>query len=64
MHSHEHAHGHTHEPVGQDTAFALGALLNAAFVIVEGRFAIQHATIQVETGDPVQPCELVPDHVV
>ncbi len=28
------------------------------------RFHIQHATIQVETGDPAHPCELVPDHVV
>jgi cobalt-zinc-cadmium efflux system protein len=28
------------------------------------RFAIQHATIQVETGDPAHPCELLPDHVV
>lgn len=28
------------------------------------RFAIDHATIQVETGDPEHPCVLVPDHVV
>jgi cobalt-zinc-cadmium efflux system protein len=28
------------------------------------RFAIEHATIQVETGDPEHPCVLVPDHVV
>lgn len=28
------------------------------------RFAIDHATIQVETGDPDHPCRLVPDHVV
>jgi cobalt-zinc-cadmium efflux system protein len=28
------------------------------------RFAIQHATVQVETGDPAHPCELLPDHVV
>jgi cobalt-zinc-cadmium efflux system protein len=27
-------------------------------------FAIEHATIQVETGDPEHPCVLVPDHVV
>ena len=40
MHSHEHAHGHTHEPAGHDTAFALGALLNAAFVIVEGTYGL------------------------
>ena len=28
------------------------------------RFGIEHATIQVETGDPEHPCVLVPDHVV
>jgi cobalt-zinc-cadmium efflux system protein len=28
------------------------------------RFAIEHATIQIETGDPDHPCKLVPDHVV
>ena len=28
------------------------------------RFGIDHATIQVETGDPEHPCVLVPDHVV
>ncbi|MGO8919006.1 MAG: cation diffusion facilitator family transporter [Stellaceae bacterium] len=28
------------------------------------RFAIDHSTIQVETGDPDHPCRLVPDHVV
>jgi cobalt-zinc-cadmium efflux system protein len=28
------------------------------------RFAIEHATIQIETGDPAHPCALVPDHVV
>jgi cobalt-zinc-cadmium efflux system protein len=27
-------------------------------------FAIAHATIQVETGDPDHPCTLLPDHVV
>jgi cobalt-zinc-cadmium efflux system protein len=27
-------------------------------------FEIEHATIQVETGDPEHPCVLVPDHVV
>ncbi len=27
-------------------------------------FGIEHATIQVETGDPQHPCVLVPDHVV
>ncbi len=28
------------------------------------RFAIGHATIQVETGDALHPCVLAPDHVV
>ncbi|HYM01622.1 MAG TPA: cation transporter, partial [Stellaceae bacterium] len=28
------------------------------------RFGIDHATIQVETGDPEHPCKLVPDHIV
>jgi cobalt-zinc-cadmium efflux system protein len=28
------------------------------------RFAIEHATIQIETGDSDHPCKLVPDHVV
>jgi len=40
MHSHEHAHSHAHEPVGHDKAFALGALLNAAFVVVEGAYGL------------------------
>jgi cobalt-zinc-cadmium efflux system protein len=40
MHSHEHAHDHPHEPLGYDTAFAAGALLNAAFVIVEGTYGL------------------------
>jgi len=31
---------------------------------LHARFAIDHATIQVETGDPLHPCKLVPDHVV
>jgi cobalt-zinc-cadmium efflux system protein len=40
------------------------ALLARLAVELRERFAIQHATIQVETGDPAHPCELVPDHVV
>jgi len=28
------------------------------------RFAIEHMTVQIETGDPDHPCKLVPDHVV
>jgi cobalt-zinc-cadmium efflux system protein len=31
---------------------------------LQKRFAIGHATIQVETGDPAHPCVLVPDSVV
>ena len=31
---------------------------------LQARFGIEHATIQVETGDPAHPCVLVPDHVV
>jgi cobalt-zinc-cadmium efflux system protein len=32
---------------------------------LQTRFGIEHATIQVETGDdPAHPCVLVPDHVV
>jgi cobalt-zinc-cadmium efflux system protein len=40
------------------------ALLASVAMELQGRFGIQHATIQVETGDPAHPCELVPDHVV
>jgi cobalt-zinc-cadmium efflux system protein len=31
---------------------------------LQKRFGIEHATIQVETGDPAHPCVLVPDSVV
>jgi cobalt-zinc-cadmium efflux system protein len=31
---------------------------------LQKRFGIEHATIQVETGDPAHPCVLVPDHVI
>lgn len=27
-------------------------------------FGIEHATVQVETGDPDHPCQLIPDHVI
>jgi len=40
------------------------AMLARLAVELRERFAIQHATIQVETGDPAHPFELVPDHVV
>jgi cobalt-zinc-cadmium efflux system protein len=28
------------------------------------RFGIDHATVQIEVGDPAHPCDLAPDHVV
>jgi cobalt-zinc-cadmium efflux system protein len=28
------------------------------------RFGIEHATLQVETGDPAHPCPMAPEHVV
>src|ERR1043165_3106532 len=40
MPSHQHAHDHTHERGGHDTAFAVGTLLNAAFVAVEGAYGL------------------------
>jgi cobalt-zinc-cadmium efflux system protein len=40
------------------------AMLAGLALELRDRFQIQHATIQVETGDPAHPCELVPDHVV
>jgi cobalt-zinc-cadmium efflux system protein len=39
-------------------------MLTALAQELHQRFAIDHATIQVETGDPAHPCKLVPDHVV
>ena len=39
-------------------------LLAALARELQEHFAIDHATIQVETGDPAHPCKLVPDHVV
>jgi len=40
------------------------AMLKQIVDELQQRFAIEHATIQVETGDPAHPCVLVPDHVV
>jgi len=40
------------------------AMLAGLALELRDRFRIQHATIQVETGDPAHPCELVPDHIV
>ena len=31
---------------------------------LEHRFSIEHATVQVETGDPAHPCGLAPTHVI
>jgi cobalt-zinc-cadmium efflux system protein len=47
-------------PQGHPGDHALAQLAHA----LHERFAIHHATIQVETGDPDHPCHLVPDHVV
>src|ERR1044071_384915 len=40
MPSHQHAHDHTNERGRHDTAFAVGTLLNAAFVVVEGAYGL------------------------
>lgn len=41
------------------------ACLAGIAATLHARFGIEHATIQVETGDdPAHPCVLVPDHVV
>lgn len=41
------------------------AVLTGIAATLQKRFGIEHATIQVETGDdPAHPCVLVPDHVV
>lgn len=40
------------------------ALLRRACDELRDRFGIGHATIQVEDGDPAQPCALAPEHVV
>ena len=31
---------------------------------LEKHFGIDHATLQIETGDPNYPCELAPDHKI
>jgi cobalt-zinc-cadmium efflux system protein len=40
------------------------ALLTRVARELHAHFAIDHATIQIETGDPDHPCTLLPDHVV
>ncbi|MFC3098520.1 cation diffusion facilitator family transporter [Alteraurantiacibacter palmitatis] len=37
---HHHGHGHDHDPVNHDRAFAIGVVLNTAFVVVEAVFGI------------------------
>ena len=39
-HSHDHAHGHDHAPANFDRAFAIGILLNSAFVLIEAGFGL------------------------
>ena len=46
-----------------------GAALDDAFITeaarqLEKRFAIHHATLQIESGDPAHPCRLAPAEVV
>src|SRR5687767_13955535 len=39
-HSHSHAHGHHHGPADFGRAFAIGVLLNSAFVLIEAGFGL------------------------
>ena len=39
-HSHDHAHGQDHAPANFDRAFAIGVLLNSAFVLIEAGFGL------------------------
>ena len=39
-HNHGHAHGHTHAPKDFGRAFAIGVLLNSAFVLIETGFGL------------------------
>lgn len=39
-HAHEHGHGHGHGPVDHGRAFAIGVVLNTAFVVVEATFGL------------------------
>ena len=39
-HNHGHAHGHTHAPKDFGRAFAIGVLLNSAFVLIEAGFGL------------------------
>jgi cobalt-zinc-cadmium efflux system protein len=50
---------HLVRPQGSDDAFLMRAAKD-----LHDRFEIEHVTLQVEHGDPAQPCRLEPDHVV
>src|SRR5690606_19199344 len=39
-HSHDHGHGHAHAPADFGRAFAIGIILNSAFVLVEAGFGL------------------------
>lgn len=39
-HDHAHGHGHGHAPANFDRAFAIGVLLNSAFVLIEAGFGL------------------------
>ncbi|MEO0063476.1 MAG: hypothetical protein RLZZ08_2036 [Pseudomonadota bacterium] len=39
-HHHSHGHGHSHGPVGHGRAFAVGIVLNSAFVMVEAVYGM------------------------
>ncbi len=39
-HNHSHGHGHSHAPADFGRAFAIGVLLNSAFVLVEAGFGL------------------------
>ncbi len=47
-------------PGGQDG----DALLARTCTELHDRFGIEHATIQIEHGDPAHPCGLAPAHTV
>ena len=40
------------------------ALLRRTCEELRERFGVGHATLQVEDGDPAQPCALAPEHVI
>jgi cobalt-zinc-cadmium efflux system protein len=48
----------------RDGAAADDALLERMRRELHDRFSIEHATFQIEAGDPAHPCPLAPAHVV